>query len=77
MKKEDDESLILNVLCSKCKKRFDFASYLNEDDIGKNIAELVLEKCYGNDILCKDCLAKSNKILVKLPDNQYVTLKLK
>jgi len=73
----EKEEIVLNVQCIKCKKKFDFASYFTEEDIGKNIAELVLEKCYGNEILCKECLKKSKKFLVKTPDNQYLTLKLK
>ncbi|MCX8159006.1 MAG: hypothetical protein N3D20_01805 [Candidatus Pacearchaeota archaeon] len=64
MKKEDE--FVLNVQCTKCKKQFNFASYLNEEDIGKNIAELVIEKCHGNDILCKDCLKKSKKLLISI-----------
>jgi len=73
----EKEEIVLNVQCIKCKKRFDFASYLTEEDIGKNIAELVLEKCRGNDILCKDCLKKSKKLLIRMPNSQYLTLNLK
>lgn len=61
MKKE--VLLELNVECAHCKKRFNFADYLTEDDYGRHIAYLVLEKCNGNLILCESCLADSKKII--------------
>ena len=52
MKKEGHE---FKVECHECGARFDFADYLADEDYSKHIAEIVLEKCGGDLILCKNC----------------------
>ena len=63
MKKE--EGINLNVECHECGKQFDFSEYFLEEDSDKHIAEIVLEKCGGDLILCKKCKALERKTLDK------------
>jgi len=62
---EDNGDFELRVECKKCGKRFDFADYLTSEDEDKHIAEIVLEKCGGNDILCDKCRSEARKVLDK------------
>lgn len=64
-RKEGLDGFELRVECSKCGKRFDFADYLTTYDEDKHIAELVIEKCGGDRILCDDCRNLVRKTLEK------------
>jgi len=50
------------VECGSCKKIFDFGDYLTTEDEGKHIAEIILEKCGGDFLICDKCL-KEKKVL--------------
>lgn len=63
MEKEDFADFELRVECKKCGKRFDFADYFTSEDEDKHIAELVLEKCGGDDILCDKCRSEMRKVV--------------
>jgi len=63
MKKESGVSF--NVECHECGKQFDFSEHLIEEDNDKHIAEIILEKCGGDLILCKKCSALKRKTLDK------------
>jgi|SRR3989339_1587246 len=64
MKKRKGEDLF-RVQCHECGKIFDFADYLKNWDDEKIMAEVVLEKCKGDNILCDECVKLNRKIIEK------------
>ena len=51
------------VECYSCGKEFDFGDYLTFEDESKHIAEIVVEKCGGNELLCDDCRRRKARVL--------------
>ncbi len=62
MKKRANE---LRVQCHECGRVFNFADYINDSDSDKIIAELVLEKCGGDTIICSDCKQLERNVIEK------------
>jgi len=58
------------VECGVCKRVFDFGDYLTPEDENKHIAELVLEKCGGDILVCDKC--KRGKRIVDSGKFQWV-----
>jgi hypothetical protein len=63
MKKGDFDEL--RVECKNCGKRFDFLDYLTSDDEDKHIAEIILDKFGGDDILCEKCKELGKRTIEK------------
>ena len=51
------------VECYECGRVFDFADYLTSDDENRHIAELVIEKCGGDVLLCDRCRNFGRRII--------------
>ena len=63
MKRGRREKFNFPVECYSCGKEFDFGDYLTSEDESKHIAEIVVEKCGGDELLCDNCRKSKAKVL--------------
>src|SRR3989344_8927166 len=65
--REKKGEFMFPVECHECGEVFDFANYIESmtDLKDKHIAELVLEKCDGDTILCQKCMKLGRKVIEK------------